>query len=147
MSIGRRILRDLLGFIAAAFAASLMFHLMIGVASWTESGDALIFSPDVIVTLLFGTFVICVNAFLPAVLIILATEYFRVRHLAVYVLGGAAASLSSSLGVYLIGLTGSGGINPTLMCWIVAAGAGAGLVYWAIAGRFAGSSPEKAVRA
>ena len=80
-------------------------------------------------------------ALLPAMMLALVTETFRIRNLMVYALGGAAVGLSGYLAFVPFDSAAMRftGIDQRELEVMVGAGILAGLVYWSIAGRNAGA--------
>ncbi len=136
----RRIGRVALAMAAASLTASVLLHVALGVSMGMQERDWSMFATtNTLITIAFGTIIVGVNAFLPMLLVALVAERYAVRRWWIFTGAGAAAALVSSVGIYLLRLFGEQAINLTLLSWIVAAGAGAGLAYWAVAGRSSGA--------
>ena len=142
MTIGRRIVWDLLGFLAAALAASVTVHLLILFLSMLDGEQDVFFGMSVLFTVALGTLVIALRAFLPTMAVIVLAEKFRLRQWYVFTLAGALASLCSAVGIYSLRLVTSGGMSPLTLALMMVAGAVAGFVYRLVAGRSSGIGPD-----
>ncbi len=135
----------LIGFAAASFAAAAIMSGGLIAPFWPGAplsgyGEGLW-----IVTWVTG-FVVAVFSFLPAFLVMLIAESFKLRSILFYALAGAAIGLMySPLGAgvaqWWIDFNDQV-ISRRPVELMVAAGIGGGIVYWAIAGRNAGKWRE-----
>jgi hypothetical protein len=135
-----RIFVVIFGFLMACVAAAMVVTFALLLPGWTELMDEQIAHQSLAVVVGLSAVFFSVYAMLPAMLVIALAEGFRLRSVLFYALAGAALALLSAFGWDLRLLRaagdGFGGRGPEVM-----AGAGivAGFVYWALAGRNAGS--------
>ena len=134
----------LIGFAAASFAAAAI--MSIGIAAPLSGYER----EGLWIATWVTSFIIAGFAFLPAFLVMLIAESFRLRSILFYALGGAAIGLMySPLGAgfaqWWIDFNDQViSRRPTEL--MVAAGIGGGIVYWAINGRNAVKWREYPVR-
>jgi hypothetical protein len=144
MALIGRVFAILFGFLAACFAAgavvvwALLFPEMVDLSLDPVSGDALN------IILAFGFVLVSGFALLPALVAVLVTEAFAIRHILAYALAGGVAGLACYLAFIpfdTVTMTFDGIVRRHLE---VMAGAGilGGVVYWMIAGRNAGAWRE-----
>ena len=93
-------------------------------------------------TAFLAVFAVAHLAFLPAALVAVASEVFRLRGVVVFALGGALVGLYCALQ----GLEPVAGIEDRRVLIAAAAGIAGGFVYWLIAGRTAGAYRERRYR-
>jgi hypothetical protein len=128
------------GFLAACFVAGIV---VIFALLFPEMAD---FSTDTIdsnvVNLIFGIGFVVISGFslVPALILILITETFYIRHVLAYAIVGGLAGLCCYLAFIpfdTVAMTFTGIVRRHLEV-MVGAGIVGGLVYWLIAGRNAG---------
>jgi hypothetical protein len=141
MALIGRFFAILFGFLAACFVAgavvvwALLFPEMVELSLDPVGGDAL----NIIIG--FGFVLLSGFALLPALVAVLITEAFSIRHVLAYALAGGAAGLACYLAFIpfdTVTMTFEGIVRRHLE---VMSGAGilGGVVYWMIAGRNAGA--------
>lgn len=138
MTLRQRILWDLLGFLAAAVAASITLHLLIYFLTMLDGEQDVFFGMSTVFTIAAGAFVVGLRAFLPTLVVIVLAEIYRLRQWYVFTLAGGLASLSSAFGFYDVPLFTSGFLSLLPLPLMIIAGALAGFVYWLVAGRSSG---------
>ena len=143
MALIGRVFVVMFAFLVASFAAAFVLLLSILITEW---GDVVTMSPyGAWVTVGFFGFLFSGVGLLPAFIVIVIAEAFRLRSVLFYTivsgLGFAAIYYSITLGS-----EESAGALPDGRGWEVMAAAGiaAGFVYWAIAGRNAGNWQDRA---
>jgi hypothetical protein len=135
MALVSRILVVIFAFIVASFTAAMVITLAIAVSEW---GSMVTMSPyGAWVSVAFFGFTFSGLGLLPAFLVILLAESFRIRSVFFYTIvsGVGFAVLYYGIGFGTASGTLPGGNRLEIMA---AAGIAAGFVYWAIAGRNAG---------
>lgn len=123
---------------AAAISAGVMIGWVVGSSWFAGAADGpAIAEVERGVTILAGFFaaiLVVTLAFVPAAIVIALTEVFKLRALTLYLVAGPVAALAAYLGT-------AGPVPTTREATILAAGGViGGLVYWAIAGRKAGTA-------
>ena len=136
-----QVLRVSRGLAAALLAAALCKFVLFDMVSQNTSSNASAFWPSCVF--------VAVHAMPLAVLAVIATEYLRLRHVAVHIAVGSVLALltahHSVRGESLVSTAFSGG---ALAGWsVVVAGVLSSLAYWAFAGRQAGWRGDAAERA
>jgi hypothetical protein len=140
----------LIGFAAASFAAAAIMAIGIAAPFWAAAPLTGYERQGLWIATWVTSFIVAGFAFLPALLVMLIAESFRLRSILFYALAGAVVGLMySPLGAgfaqWWIDFNDQViKSRPTEL--MVAAGIGGGIVYWAIAGRSAGrwrNDPER----
>lgn len=141
MALIGRFFAILFGFLAACFVAgavvvwALLFPEMVDLSLDPVGGDALN------IILGFGFVLLSGFALLPALVAVLVTEAFSIRHILAYALAGGAAGLACYLAFIpfdTMTMTFDGIVRRHLEV-MTGAGILGGVVYWMIAGRNAGA--------
>ncbi|MDP3897380.1 MAG: hypothetical protein Q8Q62_11965 [Mesorhizobium sp.] len=148
-----RLFLILLAYAMAAVAASAFIHLMwLGALGWTAEEAPWIALGSIVFSIPLVALFIAYFAFLPAVVAIGVGEVLGARDWLFYAIGGAVAAttvialfwysgpepISFGDGSPLPEIRREPFDDPRFVMVIVGAGLVAGLIYWALAGRFAG---------
>lgn len=133
MRILRRLARILLAYLVSAFTASVAMALLTRFYNTSIWPDDI---PEAIKIIFMMAYVIAVFAAVPALLVIVPAEVWRLRHWFIHTASGALVALIA-FSVFIRGSTWLevDGDTPVL----IGSGLAAGLAYWAIAGRHAGN--------
>jgi hypothetical protein len=141
MALIGRLIVICFAFLVASFAAGAVVVLAVMYPEWSSLDLGPMDRDGIAVVMGFGFLFVSGFTLLPAVVMALVTEAFSIRSLLFYTVGGAMFGL----GVYLAFTQ----FDPSAMSFVgverreleIMTGAGivAGLVYWAIAGRRAGT--------
>ncbi len=137
MALIGRLFAIFFGFLLACFAAGMVvfFALLL-----PELKDATLDEGGINTILGFGFILISGFALLPALVLVLVTEAFYIRHILAYAIAGALAGLCCYLAFIpfdTVAMTFTGIVRRHLEV-MVGAGVVGGVVYWMIAGRNAG---------
>jgi len=144
MALIGRLFAILFGFLAACLVAGM---IVVGAVLFPEFSDLDSGSIDqsaINIVLGFGFIFISGFALLPATIVVLITEAFHIRSILAYAVGGAVVGLACYLGLIPFDpetLRFDGIVRRHLEI-MTGAGIVAGLVYWMIAGRNAGTWRE-----
>ncbi len=137
MALAGRIVVILFAFVMASLAAGAVMTFGYLLPGWTELADTEALYRGMSTVTVFIGFIVAGIMLLPAMLVVLITEGFRLRSVLIYTLFGGAAAL---VAYHQLGLGWSGAASelPHEAEIVCAAGIAAGFVYWALAGRNAG---------
>jgi hypothetical protein len=142
MSVLVRIPVVIFGYLVACSAASFVLTVGTLMPQWDDMVDAGVQSGALWPVIGLGTAVIAMVAMLPAMLVIVIAEGFALRSVVFYAGLGAVLALFLLYGLNLAGYTAetdSGAFLAHEREVMAASGIAAGLAYWLIAGRNAGS--------
>ena len=136
----------LIGFAAASFAAAAIMSVGIAAPFWAAAALSGYEGQGLWIATWVTSFIVAGFAFLPAFLVMLIAESFRLRSILFYALAGAAiglmySPLGAGMAQWWIEFNDQV-ISRRPIELMVAAGIGGGIVYWAIAGRNAGKWRE-----
>jgi hypothetical protein len=136
----------LIGFAAASFAAAAIMSVGIAAPFWATAALSGYEGQGLWIATWVTSFIVAGFAFLPAFLVMLIAESFRLRSILFYALAGAAiglmySPLGAGIAQWWIEFNDQV-ISRRPIELIVAAGIGGGIVYWAIVGRNAGKWRE-----
>jgi hypothetical protein len=141
LALAGRIVVILFAFAMASLAAGGVMTFGFLLPGWAELADTEAFYRGMSTVTVFMGFIIAGIMLLPAMLVVLIAESFRLRSVLIYALVGGAGSV---IAYYQLGL-GSGAAAaeiglplPREAEIVCAAGIAAGFVYWMLAGRNAG---------
>jgi hypothetical protein len=141
LALAGRIVVILFAFAMANVAAGAVLTFGYLLPGWTELADTDALVQGMSVVTAFTAFIVAGTMLLPAMLVVMIAEGFRLRSLLFYGLVGGAAGLFA---YYQLGLgsepqpTDHGFALPREAEIVCAAGIAAGFVYWMLAGRNAG---------
>ena len=136
----------LIGFAAASFAAAAIMSVGIAAPFWATAALSGYEGQGLWIAAWVTSFIVAGFAFLPAFLVMLIAESFRLRSILFYALAGAAiglmySPLGAGIAQWWIEFNDQV-ISRRPIELMVAAGIGGGIVYWAIVGRNAGKWRE-----
>jgi len=135
-----RIFVVLFAFVLACVAAAAVMTVALVLPGWSELIDRYPDQQSIAVMIALSAVFFSLYALLPAMLMIVLAEGFRLRSVLFYALAGAALALGSAYGWDLTMLRGPdddlGGRGVEIMA---AVGIVGGFVYWVLAGRNAGA--------
>jgi hypothetical protein len=140
MAVIGRLFAIFFGFLAACFVAG---AVVLWALFFPEVSDVSSFNVDqgaINLVLGFGFLLISGFALLPALLLVLITEAFSIRHILAYAVAGGVAGLSCYLAFIpfdTVNMAFNGIVRRHLEV-MVGAGILGGVIYWMIAGRNAG---------
>jgi hypothetical protein len=149
-AIVRRLVVILFAYVAAAFAASVLFvpaYLLLDLAigsTLRTSNDMLKFMGSAPEIIMFGTSAIALFAFVPAFLAIAVAERLARRNWTFYALAGGLAGVVANgvAGIFFLRWGTQAGrpwtFDPAAVLATLGGGVVGGLAYWLIAGRSAG---------
>ena len=142
MDLLGHMLMMLIGFAAASFAAAVIMSIGIVAPLWAAAALTGYERESLWIATWVTSFIVAGFAFLPAFLVMLIAESFKLRSILFYALAGAAIGLMYSpigagVAQWWIDFNDQV-ISRRPVELMVAAGIGGGIVYWAIAGRNAG---------
>ena len=148
MALLARIFVVLFGFLCACLGAAVVVTFAVELPLWDQLSDRPLGHQGIAVAIGLSAAFFSLYAMLPAMLLIALAEGFRLRSVVFYALAGAALALLSAYGWDLRFLRESGddlsGRGAEIMA---AAGIVGGFVYWAVAGRNAGTWRKPSVSA
>lgn len=134
-----RLVVILVGFAAAAFAASLFMNvLMFSAFDLLAENYGVVSRPGFWVSVVFFTFFSAYQAFVPVCVLILCSEYLGRRDWLFYALAGAGCALFVLAWSWVDPGAHPATANPGFAAAALAAGMVAGIAYWIVAGRTAG---------
>ena len=140
MALIARIFVVLFAFVLACVAAAAVMTVALVLPGWSELIDRYPDQQSIAVMIALSAVFFSLYALLPAMLMIVLAEGFRLRSVLFYALAGAALALGSAYGWDLTMLRGPdddlGGRGVEIMA---AVGIVGGFVYWVLAGRNAGA--------
>jgi hypothetical protein len=142
-----RFLAVTFGFLMACFVSVMIAIFALLFPEMTDISVNTIDSSAINLILGFGLVLISGFALIPALVLILITETFSIRHILAYAIGGGLAGLCSYLAFVpfdTVTMTFTGIVRHQLEV-LVGAGIAGGVVYWLIAGRNAGLWRGRAV--
>jgi hypothetical protein len=142
MALIGRIVVIFFALLAASLVASLVLQLGVFLPLWNGALSPEFDQGFLSAIIGVGFFLVSLSAFIPALVVVVLAEGFRVRSVLVYALAGGAAALLMSYGMGFDQPSGDG--SPPLTESLVAAGIAAGFAYWLLAGRNAGRWRERA---
>ena len=134
-ALGRRLLLVVAGYVAAAFVASALLHILAGgwfletTGDWSTPGGR-----NVLLSVCLGALAIGVDALVVTVPMIFIAERLGWRSPLYFAAMGLLTPLCTRSGLYLAG----NGVRPVVLAWLAAGGVAGGLAYWLIAGRRSG---------
>ncbi|MBX3569094.1 MAG: hypothetical protein KF914_13615 [Rhizobiaceae bacterium] len=141
-----------LGFAAAALAASAFLHLLfLGAQHWPADRLPGMVSGSLIFSIPFAALFIAYFAILPAAVVIVVAELLGRRDWLTYALGGGLVGLAVAAFFWQAAGPVAGGVeldpaaadpivaDPAFAAVLIGGGIAAGLAYWLVAGRSAGS--------
>ncbi len=137
MALIGRLFAIVFGFLGACFAAGMIVVFAILIP---EMSNGTLDADGINLIIGFGFILISGFALLPALILILVTEAFYIRHILAYAIGGAVAGACCYLAFVpfdTVTMSFTGVVRHHLEV-MVGAGVVAGVVYWLIAGRNAG---------
>ena len=140
MAFIARIFVVLFAFVLACVAAAAVMTVALVLPGWSELIDRYPDQQSIAVMIALSAVFFSLYALLPAMLMIVLAEGFRLRSVLFYALAGAALALGSAYGWDLTMLRGPdddlGGRGVEIMA---AVGIVGGFVYWVLAGHNAGA--------
>jgi hypothetical protein len=144
----------ILGYVAAAFAASAFMHLLtLGAAGFSPQSEPLLITRSVMASVLIVALFTAYFAFIPSLPVVLAAEMLGRRDWLFYALGGIVVAAAALGMLWLANEPISGGLglaedaaqidpalrDPTFLMFVAAGGIVGGIAYWLVAGRLAGN--------
>lgn len=144
----------LAGYLAAALAASAFLHLLIlGSLGFTAEQMPSVVGGTIVFSIPFIALFVAYFSLIPAIVVLLIAELLARRDWLTYTIGGAAVGIAVAALYWQGSLPNAGELgladprpdgnpaltSPAFHALVVGGGAVGGLIYWLVAGRFAGN--------